>query len=86
MSKKVHTQPKNNIVYIYMYIFFRSQNLEEKCSTVEGLLSLSDEKVKAMLENYADGQEESRRLIAALKHLQAYTGIIVTGKFSYSTF
>jgi len=53
---------------------------------VEGLLSLSDEKVKAMLENYADGQEESRRLIAALKHLQAYTGIIVTGKFSYSTF
>lgn len=49
------------------------KNLEEKCSTVEGLLSLSDEKVKAILENYADGQEESRRLIAALKHLQAYT-------------
>ncbi|RMX57432.1 hypothetical protein pdam_00006986 [Pocillopora damicornis] len=49
------------------------KNLEEKCSTVEGLLSLSDEKVKAMLENYAEGQEESRRLIAALKHLQAYT-------------
>ena len=48
--------------------------MEEKCSTVEGLLSLSDEKVKAMLENYAEGQEESRRLIAALKHLQAYTG------------
>ena len=41
---------------------------------MEGLLSLSDEKVRAMLENYADGQEESRRLIAALKHLQAYTG------------
>lgn len=41
---------------------------------MEGLLSLSDEKVKAMLENYADGKEESRRLIAALKHLQAYTG------------
>lgn len=41
---------------------------------MEGLLSLSDEKVKAMLENYAEGQEESRRLIAALKHLQAYTG------------
>ena len=59
---------------LYMYVLFRSQNLEEKCSTVEGLLSLSDEKVKAMLENYADGQEESRRLIAALKHLQAYTG------------
>lgn len=50
------------------------QNLEEKCCTIEGLLSLSDDKVRAMLENYADGQEESRRLIAALKHLQAYTG------------
>ncbi|XP_078363143.1 kinase suppressor of Ras 1-like isoform X2 [Oculina patagonica] len=49
------------------------KNLEEKCCTVEGLLSLSDEKVRAILENYADGQEESRRLIAALKHLQAYT-------------
>ena len=59
-----------------MYACFHLQNLEEKCSTVEGLLSLSDEKVKAMLENYADGQEESRRLIAALKHLQAYTGTV----------
>ena len=62
------------MLFVYMYSFFHLQNLEEKCSTVEGLLSLSDEKVKAMLENYADGQEESRRLIAALKHLQAYTG------------
>ena len=42
---------------------------------MEGLLSLSDEKVRAVLENYADGEEESRRLIAALKHLHAYTGI-----------
>ena len=41
---------------------------------MEGLLSLSDDKVRAVLENYADGEEESRRLIAALKHLQAYTG------------
>ncbi|KAK2573947.1 Kinase suppressor of Ras 2 [Acropora cervicornis] len=49
------------------------KSLEEKCNTIEGLLSLSDEKVRAVLENYADGKEESRRLIAALKHLQAYT-------------
>lgn len=49
------------------------KNLEEKCNTVEDLLSLSDEKLRAVLENYADGREESRRLIAALKHLQAYT-------------
>lgn len=62
------------MLFVYMYSCFYLQNLEEKCSTVEGLLSLSDEKVKAILENYADGQEESRRLIAALKHLQAYTG------------
>ena len=61
-------------VYMYSCFYMYLQNLEEKCSTVEGLLSLSDEKVKAILENYADGQEESRRLIAALKHLQAYTG------------
>ena len=48
--------------------------MEEKCSTVEGLLSLADEEVKAILENYVDGQEASRRLIAASKHLRAYTG------------
>ena len=57
--------------------FYHEQNLEEKCSTVEGLLSLSDEKVRAVLENYADGEEESRRLIAALKHLHAYTGTVL---------
>ena len=62
------------IFHLYLICIFHLQNLGEKCSTVEGLLSLSDEKVKAMLENYADGKEESRRLIAALKHLQAYTG------------
>jgi len=41
---------------------------------LEELLTLPDEKVRAVLENYEDGQEESRKLIAALKHLKVYSG------------
>lgn len=49
------------------------KKLEEICSTLEALLTLPDEKVRAVLENYEDGQEESRKLIAALKHLKVYS-------------
>lgn len=37
-------------------------------------MTLPDEKVRAVLEKYEDGQEESRKLIAALKHLKVYSG------------
>ena len=63
-----------NFSHYLIFAHFCLQKLEEICSTLEALLTLPDEKVRAVLENYEDGQEESRKLIAALKHLKVYSG------------
>lgn len=49
------------------------KEIEETCSTLEELLSLPDGKVSRVFDGFENGQEESRQLMRALRHLHAYT-------------